>query len=179
MERRGQQAVQLLERVAGNDKERKFLKKWHANFIRKENDVLDLWHSSVLLYQHNDEPEELTALQSFDESLNFNSFLEAIWPKCLQIAAFDLANQLKADPVRFGKGYLKDLPPSTLDNLDDASKFAHFYWDLMDIEVDRAVKYQVLQTLGREALAELKDKITRSSGPRIDLREEQEALSLF
>ena len=76
--------------------------------------------------------------------------MEAIWPKCMLIAAFDLAKQLKTEPARFGQGYMKDLPPSTLNNLDDNQLFEHFLWELLDIEVDRAVKYQVLLKLGRE-----------------------------
>lgn len=179
MERRGEQEAQLLERIAENDKERKFLKRWHTNCIKKENDALNLWHECVLLYEYGDEVEELPALRSFDESLNFNSFMEAFWPKCMQIAAFELAKQLKAEPVRFGQGYMKDLPPSTLNNLDDVHLFEQFFWDLMDIEVDRAVKYQVLLKLGRDAVQELKKKIQRSSAQRIDLREEQKALDQF
>lgn len=74
---------------------------------------------------------------------------------------------------------MKDLPPSTLDNLDDANMFEHFYWDLLDIEADRAVKYQVLLKVGQEAVEELQEKIRRSARSAIDLREEQEAVKQF
>ena len=75
------------------------------------------------------------------------------------MAAIDLAKWSKSDPIKFKKSELKTLPPSTLDNLEDSNLFESFFWDILDIEVDRAVKYRVLLQIGQERIENVKNKI--------------------
>ena len=68
------------------------------------------------------------------------------------MAAFDMATLQKSDPIRIRKNELKNLPVSSLDNLEDSKLFEHFYWDMLDIEIDREVKYRVLLQIGSDKI---------------------------
>ena len=48
---------------------------------------------------------ELSVEQKMDESLNFNEFASNIWKKYMQVAFFDMADDLKIEALRLDSEY--------------------------------------------------------------------------
>ena len=163
MQRRNSQVKDLVQKLARNDRETKYLKKWFQQLLKKEAEVLNEWHDSVRLYKYDDQISELNREQSNKETVKFNNFMEQYWPKVKQMAAFDLAKQLKSDPVKIKKSELSQLPPSILDNLQDCNLFETFFWDMLDIDVDREIKYQILLQIGQKKLRDAINKIEKTT----------------
>ena len=163
MQRRNSQLKDLVQKLARNDRETKYLKKWFQQLLKKEAEVLNEWHDSVRLYKYDDQISELNREQSNKETVKFNTYMEQYWPKVKQMAAFDLAKQLKSDPVKIKKSELSQLPPSALDNLQDCNLFETFFWDMLDIDVDREIKYQILLQIGQKKLRDAINKIEKTT----------------
>ena len=61
-----------------------------------------------------------------EECLNFNQFVSQIWYKYMQVAFYDLADDMKVHPLKLDKEYFTNLPISTLKNLDNFKLFRNF-----------------------------------------------------
>ena len=70
-----------------------------------------------------------------------------VWAKYLQIALNDMAQDMKMLRLKLAKDYFTDLPSSTLENMDDFKMFENFAAQDTIIEINRAVKFQVLKDL--------------------------------
>lgn len=54
------------------------------------------------------------------------NFVEAIWPKYLQVGLLSVANLMKFPPVRLTKEEFENLPASHMDNMQEVRLFDDF-----------------------------------------------------
>lgn len=71
--------------------------------------------------------------------------MSLIWAKYMQIACNDMAQDMKTQKVKLSKDYFNELPSSRLENIDDFKMFENFASHDTIIEINRAVKFQVLK----------------------------------
>ena len=126
------------------------------NYLPAENDMMGAWFEYVKEFGG---VQELSQDEQLEEGLRFNQFCAAIYPKYMQIALFDLAEDMKIEPVVLGDEYFQHIPASSLNNhnIDDFRIFRNFTVEDMELEVIRAVKFQELQELARREYAELRE----------------------
>jgi len=81
--------------------------------------------------------------------LHLIEWVEAIWPKYLQVALNEMSAKFKSQPLELDPVELNQLPESTLMNLKDYKLFDDFLTNDMQIEVCREFKMRSVLELAQ------------------------------
>ena len=76
-------------------------------------------------------------------------WIEAIWPKYLQVALNEMSAKFKSQPMELDPVELNQLPESTLMNLKDYKLFDDFLTNDMQLEVCREFKMRSVLDLAQ------------------------------
>jgi hypothetical protein len=81
--------------------------------------------------------------------LHLIEWMEAIWPKYLQVALNEMSTKFKSQPMELDPVELNQLPDSALMNLKDYKLFDDFLTNDMQLEVCREFKMRSVLELAQ------------------------------
>ena len=123
--------------------------------------MVQMWPKLYIKYRSI---ETLDADQKQDQLVNCNQFFTDIFIKYVQIALFDMAKFLKIQKTTLDvDDYFEDLPYSAIDNVQDHQLFENFVENELEIEVIRAIKFQVLDEYSKKEIEEATSYLVETS----------------